>query len=83
MPLLTTVAAVAAAAIATIYGTLKLVKWSLNAEEPDVRNRHVGHLYNVLKATLAVVLVIEFGGAVGAWFYDAWHVMTTALTSIV
>jgi len=68
--MLSIAAALAVVTTAVAYSHLKLVKWSLNADEPDVRQGHVRLLHQLAKwgigSILAAALARPAGGAIAA-----------------
>lgn len=76
MPFVSHVLAIGLVTAAVLYSTLKLTKWSLNADKPNVRGGHVEHVAELYRMFLLTVVVVTFGSGIGAWLYDAWHWIT-------
>lgn len=78
MPVVGPVLAFAIALLATTYGSLKLVRWSLNGQEGGiegaaaVRSEHVGHLATLFQWFLMASLAVLFGPSIAGWGYDVW-----------
>jgi hypothetical protein len=68
---LSTGAAIAAVTTAVVYSHLKLVKWSLNAEQPDVRAGQVQLLHRIGRTATLGILLAALGDDAGAAIVDA------------
>ena len=65
--------AVALVTVVLFFAVLKLVKWSINADELQVGQGYVMHLTKLYRMVLLVIVLLTFGSGIAAWLYDAWH----------
>jgi len=76
--LINAITAVAVLTAATFWTLLKLTKWSIAEDNNSILGlwERISTLFRVV---LAVMLLLEFGGGIGDWMYDAYYVVTGLL----
>lgn len=66
---------IAAVGVMAIYATLKLTKWSLNAEAEEVRHLHVKHVWRVSKVAIAAIVGLEIWPGLASWAAELWNLL--------
>jgi len=79
VPLSTYAVAIAVMLVVFLYSVLKLVKWSLNAEEKELGGRYVEHVSELFRLSLLAVLLLALGPALGNWATNAFQYVITTL----
>ena len=75
MSLSTYALAIAVMLVMFLYSVLKLVKWSLNAEQRELGGRYVEHLTDLFRLCILAVLLLALGPPIGGWLRDAFNFM--------
>lgn len=79
MPLIGPLEVVGLVTLAVLYATLKLVKWSLNAEEEHVRQVHVNHMFTIYRLFLGVAALLVLWPGLARWATGLWHWLPTVI----
>lgn len=66
------VAVVGLVTLGLFYASLKLTKWSLNAEKEQLGANYIEHLSGLYRTALFVIFLLAFGSDIGAWLISAF-----------